>query len=465
VRRSGRSQSLRTEASTRYERGVNQAELAIACQRALQLLQELAAGVVGTQAIADARPNQSIAVKTIELRLQRVNDVLGPILTDDEETEASAELTAADVERILTALGCQLTATEPDEVWSVTIPPYRYRDLEREIDLIEELARLYGYNNFCDTLPDKSEGGYLSVEEELTRQIRTACRAVGLTEAVHYSLVKAEAEDQVTLVNPLLVEYSALRTELLTGLVEAFRYNLEQGNGAFNAFEIGRIFWREEDGLFERDRVSGIFGGDTRQGRWTTSGKDQPMTWFEAKGLLQSIFQRLGLDVEYQPDRRDERLHPGRTASLWLNGERLGTFGQLHPQFRQSHDLPDEVYGFELELDVMLDQMNQDETLVPQFKTYSTFPASDRDIAFFAPVQVSVMELERVAKKAGGTLLESVELFDEYRGKNVPEGKRSLALRLVYRAGDRTLTDEDVEPVHQQVRDALVEKFGVDPRS
>ncbi|MBE9177626.1 phenylalanine--tRNA ligase subunit beta [Oculatella sp. LEGE 06141] len=476
IRRSARSQGLRTEASARYERGVNQVELSVACRRALQLFSELAGGVVGVQAIADATAGQAAATRTIELRLERVNQVLGPIdlstddlspvsSTKDTDDETIGELQAEDIERILAALGCSLTPAAQEHVWTVTVPPYRYRDLEREIDLIEEIARLYGYNNFCDTLPSKTEPGYLTVEESLTRNLRAALRAVGLTEVMHYSLVKAEAENQITLANPLFVEYSALRTELLTGLIDAFQYNLEQGNGSLNAFEIGRVFWREEDGLNETDIVAGIMGGDPGQGRWVRSGREQPMSWFEAKGMLESVFVRLGLEVEYQPDRRNSQLHPGRTASLWVRGSRLGTFGQLHPSLRQQRGLPDEVYIFEMNLDVILDQLDQDTLLAPTFKPYSTYPPSDRDIAFFAPMQVSVAELERLIKKAGGSLLESVELFDEYRGENVPEGKRSLAFRLVYRAGDRTLTDEDVEPIHQNVRDALIEKFSVVPRS
>jgi phenylalanyl-tRNA synthetase beta chain len=466
VRRSARSQGIRTEASTRYERGVNQAAVGIACRRALEMIMELAGGTIGTQAVTDTRPGQTETVRTIELRLDRVIQVLGPINLTPENSEEPevADLQAADVERTLTALGCQLTLTKPG-VWSVTVPPYRYRDLEREIDLIEEVARLYGFNKFCDTLPGKTEAGFLSVEQALSRRIQAALRAVGLTEVIHYSLVKAESQDQVSLVNPLLVEYSALRTELVTGLIDAFQYNLEQGNGALNAFEIGRVFWRDEEGLAEADKVAGIMGGDAKQGLWTQSGRAMPMSWFEAKGRMESAFQRLGLSVEYQPDRRDESLHPGRTASLWVQGDRLGTFGQLHPQLRQERGLPDEVYVFELDLDVLFDRLDNDELITPIFQAYSTYPASDRDIAFFASTKVSVAELERTIKKAGGKLLDSVTLFDEYRGENVPEGKRSLAFRLVYRTGDRTLTDEDVEPVHSKVRDALVEKFSVDLRS
>lgn len=459
IRRSARAVGLRTEASNRYERGVNQVELELACRRALALIVELADGVLLQQEIADARSHQG--TPSIELRLDRVNQVLGPVIVGDEMGELQPE----DMQRILTALGCQVTPTSQDRVWAVTVPPYRYRDLEREIDLIEEIARLYGYDNFCDDLPDETPPGYLSADQELTRKLREVFRAAGLTELMQYSLVKPEGDAQVALSNPLFVEYSVLRTDLIDGLIDAFQYNLEQGNGALNGFEIGRIFWRDEVGLAEADALAGILGGDSTQGRWVRGGREQPMTWFEAKGILASVFQRLGLSVEYQPDLRDPRLHPGRTASLWVRGTRLGTFGQLHPELRQKRGLPDAVYLFQLDLDVLLDDLDQDEKLTPLFHPYSTYPASDRDIAFFAPTQVSVAELQRTVTKAAGDLLESVELFDEYRGEHVPAGQRSLALRLVYRAGDRTLTDAEVEPVHQKVREALVDKFNVSLRS
>ncbi len=463
IRRSARTQGLRTEASTRYERSVNQAELGVALNRAIALLTELASGTPTAQEIADTRSDPSTWARSIELRLDRINQILGPVDLGEE----TGEILTEDVERILTALGCklQLQATESVQ-WMVTVPPYRYRDLEREIDLIEEVARLYGYDNFCEELPDKTEPGYLSLEQQMVRQLRESFRAAGLTELVHYSLVKPKDDNQIRLANPLLVEYSALRTDLLPGLIDAFQYNLEQGNGALNGFEIGRIFWREEEGLEEADAVAGIFGGDTTQGRWVRAGRELPMTWYEAKGLLESVFERLGLNnVEYQPNRQDDRYHPGRTASLWLQGDRLGNFGQLHPSLRAERGLPDAVYAFELDLDVMLDALDQDERLTPHFQSYSTYPASDRDLAFFAPIKVSVGEIERVTQKAAGKLLESVQLFDEYQGESVPEGQRSLAFRLVYRASTRTLTEQEIEPVHQKVREALMEKFGVSLRS
>ena len=462
IRRSAREQGLRTEASTRYERGVNHAELEQASQRAIALLQELAQGTPTEQALADHRLHPEQRQRTLTLRLDRVQQLLGQVNNRED-----GKLTPDDVEGILTALGCEMERHSGDnsQVWQVIVPPYRDRDLEREIDLIEEVARLYGYDYFCDTLPESSQPGTLSVRQQNKNRIREAMRAVGLTEVLHYSLVKPEAA-AVTLANPLFQEYSALRTELITGLINAFSYNLARGNGALNAFEMGRRFWQTETGVGEADTLAGIMGGELfPQGRWTTAGQGQPMTWYQAKGLLEAAFQRLGIGVSYQSTQEDERLHPGRTALISLDGTRLGLFGQLHPQFRQDHDLPEAVYVFSFDLEVLLSALAQKNLSQSRFSPFSTYPPVARDIAFYAPVDLPVADLMQVMEKAGGNLLQGVELFDEYRGENVPEGQRSLAFSLTYQARDRTLTDEEVEPLLDKVRKALTQKFEVTLRS
>jgi phenylalanyl-tRNA synthetase beta chain len=460
IRRSSRSQSLRSEASTRYERGVNQVELEVALQRAIALLIELANATPIAQGKADNRPEKS--TNTIELRLERLHEVLGMV----KQGDGVGQIPAAEVERILSDLGCKLEPIpNKNNVWTVTVPPYRYRDLEREIDLIEEVARLYGYDNFCDKLPDKTEPGYLSFAEQTRRKIRAAFRAVGLTEVVQYSLVKPTGKE-IVLSNPLFAEYSALRTNLIDGLIDSFETNWTQKNGALNAVEIGRIFWETPEGLKEADAVAGIMGGEfTPAGRWTRGGKENALTWYEAKGVLESVFEHLGLTVEYQKDKEDSRLHPGRTASLWLEGQKLGIFGQLHPQLRQERDLPEAVYVFEMSFDILLETLQKDEFITPIFRNYSPYPAVERDLAFFAAQEIEVGQIEKTMEKAGGTTLEKVELFDEYQGKNVPAGQRSLAFSLTYRSSDRTLTDEEIEPIHNQIRESLVKQFQVTLRS
>jgi phenylalanyl-tRNA synthetase beta chain len=456
IRKSARCQGLRSEASTRYERGVNLAELEMANQRALNLLTEIAGGTVTVQDFADGRPDWVNQPRKIRLRLDRLQQVLGQTVDDEE-------VSATDVERTLAALGCQLTAT-PEDSWEVVVPPYRYRDLEREIDLIEEVARLYGYDRFQDTLPSESTAGFLSLDVELLRLVRANFRAVGFTELMHYSYALDKKDRSVAIANPMFTEYSSLRSELISHVIQSYRYNLEQGNGSLWGFEIGRAFGKDEVGLFETEVLAGIYGGDGRAERWTTSDKPQTLTWYEAKGLLDNIWQRLGMTVEYQADQSNPQFHPGRTASLWLQGKQLGVFGQLHPQLRQELDLPAATYAFQFYLEVLLDFLSQEEQLVSRYQSFSTYPASDRDIAFFATLETSFADLRKSVQQVGGDLLSTVQLFDEYRGQGVPEGQRSLALRLVYRA-DRTLTEEEIEPVHQQVRDVLVEKFQVTLRS
>ncbi len=459
TRRSARSQGLRSEASARFERGVNLAEVELAQRRAVQLITELAGGRVVSQTLVDHRPET--LTRSIDLRLSRVQQVLGLV----EAGEDLRELTAADVEKTLTSLNCQLTSIGSDE-WTVTVPPYRYRDLEREIDLVEEVARMYGFNNFYESLPEKGEAGALSLEQMVLRRLRSALRGAGLNELMHYSLGKPGNDREVVLSNPLLAEYSALRTNLIDGAIDAFQYNLEQGNGALNGFDIGHVFFQDEEGFGEAEVVGGILGGDPSRGRWGRGGKEAPIDWFAAKGLLVGVFESLGLDVEFQPNSQDTvKLHPGRTASMWLKGERLGTFGQLHPKLTQERDLPDGIVVFEFDLDIIYKHFEAETAMVPVFEAFSTYPKSDRDLAFFVKTQTSVAELERTMRRAGGKLLESIELFDEYKGKGVPEGSRSLAFRLVYQTIDRTLTDADVDPMQQAIREALVEKFQVELRS
>lgn len=465
VRRSARAQGLRTESSARYERSVNHAELEIACNYAVALIIEIAGGTAVSRVVSDDRPDYSD--RTIDLRLARIHHVLGAVNLADEEV---GEITAADVDRILTALGCQLEIIESGDlpVWQVRVPAYRYRDLEREIDLIEEVARLYGYDNFCDQLPEQAEIGYLSTDEFLKRQIRASFRAAGLTELVHYTYAvnkSSESGGMVAIANPLFTEYSVLRRDLIPGLIEAFSYNQDQGNGVLSGFEIGKVFWREEEGLREADAIAGIFGGSYYQGSWGEYNQSPGINWYVAKGLLEGVFQNLGLQVEYQPDQQSQILHPGRTASLWISGQRLGHFGEIHPEIRAQKGMIGSVYAFELDLDTLLMALDREDILIPKFQVYGSYPQSDRDIAFFAPIKVTAAEITKVIHQAGGSLLASITLFDEYRGQNVPEGQRSLAFRLVYRSSDRTLTETEIEPIHQQVREALVEKFGVNLRS
>ncbi len=497
IRRSARGQSLRSEASTRYERGVNFSALDQARDRAIHLILDLAGGELVGQTVFDQRPQVD---RRIDLRLSRLMDILGDDIKPSEvetilpalgfelspcrlslhvdsllsethhaehhaDPNDSADLKESSDQEAVTSPSSEASSTETATaakcIWTVNVPPYRLRDIEREIDLIEEFARLYGYDQFVETLPPETQVGSLSIRERNLRTVREVFRGVGLTELMHISLCSAESGVDVVISNPLSPEFSALRQELLPGLIDSFQYNVAQGNGPLNGFEMGRIFWREGEHYQEADHLGGILGGHPAPNDWRH--QVQPYDWFAAKGILVAALEQLGCDVEFKPAQDHASLHPGRTASLWMNGSRLGLFGQLHPQLRQAKDLPDEVYAFELDLELIVTTLEQ--RGIQHYHPYSTFPASDRDIAFFAPLEISVASLEQGIRAAAGPLLESVQLFDEYRGTGVPDQQRSLAFRLIYRALDRTLTDAEVDQAQQQVRSQLETEFHVTLRS
>jgi phenylalanyl-tRNA synthetase beta chain len=469
TRRSARAHGLRSEASARYERGVDASALDYALNRALALIVDLAGGTVVSQTRLDHRSND---VKTILFRSSRFAQVMGDALPLER------------MEQQLKNLGFDVqSAPSPDEqpAYLVGVPGFRQRDVEREIDLIEEIARTVGYDYFSLTLPSLADlGGALTLDETALRKLRASFRGAGLTEVLHNSFVPSSRStgelstkqaqtlarfigsdrDAVTIANPLTADYAALRTELLPGLLASLKYNLEQGNPPLQAFEIGRVFTRTEDGIEEIDHLAGILCGAPTVGTWQKTS--QPWDFFGAKGLLEQVLTGLGVHAEYQPDQRDERFHPGRTASLWLSGRYLGIFGQIHPRLAAKEDLPPQSFGFELDLDEVLGQILDQEI---RYQPFSSYPAVDRDLAFFCSIEVPASQLAQTIQHTGGALLESVELFDEYRGKNVPEGQRSLAFRLVYRATDRTLTDQDVEPVQQNIRETLKERYRVELRS
>ncbi len=285
---------------------------------------------------------------------------------------------------------------------------------------------------------------------------------MGLTELIHPSLCAADSGVEVAISNPMSPEFSALRGSLLPGLLQAFQYNWDRNSGSLCGFEVGRVFGRQGEGYHEADHLGGILGGNPTRNLW--QHKHTELDWYEAKGILMAVLERLGIPVVVKvPERILPELHPGRTASLWMGEQELGYFAQVHPQTRQALGLPDPVYVFELEAEPIIETLATGSLV--RYQPFSPFPASDRDLALFSPLSTSVAALEAAIREAGGSLLESVELFDEYRGQGVPEGQRSLAFRMIYRAQDRTLTEAEVEAAQQQVRAHLEQTFQVQLRS
>ena len=459
VRRSARSVGLRTEASSRFEKGLPPAVTLIASDRAVALLKQLTGATVEGRWLHRRPVEEPMAVP---LRRDALHNLLGPVLVDGE----ADDLDDGRIEGTLQALGCTLTPEEWG--WAVTVPPERALDLRREVDLIEEVARLVGYDQFSAHLPDPLEPGGPAPVQRLERRLRQALCAAGLQETCGFSLVAAGA-GRVALANPLLADYGHLRDDLHTELLQAARRNLQASRPGFWAFEIGRVFSETEGVIHEQALLAGVIAGERRSELWSTSGKPRSPDYYLARGVLQAGLDPLLVPVQDRPLIAGEApanlLHPGRCATLVVEGRPVGWFGQLHPGRAQELDLPEATFVFEIKLQGLLDAACRPARLQPAFRPYPTVPASERDLALVVEGGVTAADLLVAIRKAGKPLLEQAELIDRYVGEPVKAGFCSQAFRLRYRDASRTLTESEVEEVHDRVRQSLERQFAAQLRS
>ena len=459
VRRSARSVGLRTEASSRFEKGLPPDGTLTASDRAVALLQQLTGATLEGRWL-HRRP--SSGPEEVLLRRDALHNLLGPVLVDGEPED----LDDGRIEGTLQALGCTLSPEEWG--WAVAVPPERALDLRREVDLIEEVARLVGYDQFAAHLPDPLEPGGPAPAQRLERRLRQALCAAGLQETCGFSLVAAGA-GRVSLANPLLTDYGHLRDDLHTELLQAARRNLQASRSGFWAFEIGRVFSEAEGVIEERDLLAGLIAGERRSELWSSSGKTRPVDYYLARGVLQAGLDPLLVPVQDRPLAAGEApgnlLHPGRSATLVVEGQPVGWFGQLHPARAQELDLPEATYVFELKLRGLITAAIRPARLQPAFRPYATVPASERDLALVVEGGITASDLLQAIRKAGKPLLEQAELIDRYEGEPVKAGFCSQAFRLRYRDASRTLTEAEVEEAHGRVRQSLERQFTAKLRS
>ena len=466
VRNSSRCGGVRTEASSRYEKGLPREITLPAAQRAITLIVDQLGGSAGTSYVC-ASP--APAPEPLQLRRLAVHQLLGPLASD----EGPEDLDDAVIERCLTALGCELSGTE--EGWSVTVPPSRSCDLIREVDLIEEVARLVGFDRFEAHLPDPLEPGQLTPTQEAERRLRGLLCGAGLQEVTALSLtapepearpIGAEAvESRLAISNPLLSETSHLRASLWEEHLRICQRNLQASQPGCWLFEIGNVFATEGDSIVQSSRLGGLISGERRMERWTTSGKAMPPDYFTARGVLAKVFLALKLDVVDRPLSSDGRLHPGRSAELVLEGRPMGCFGQLHPLLAEQFDLPEQTYLFDIDFKRLLEAATRSNRWEPAFKAFATVPAMERDLAVVVQRDQRSADLLQAIRKAGKPLLEGVELIDRFEGGQLSADQCSQAFRIRYRGKDNTLTDEQLQPVHDKVRQALVKQFQAELRS
>ncbi|MBK7204793.1 MAG: phenylalanine--tRNA ligase subunit beta [Thermomonas sp.] len=441
----GRSRKLglHTDAAHRFERGVDPELPRIAIERATRLVVEIAGGAPGP-VIEAVLPQHLPRPQAIRLRRARLARVLGTQVAD------------AEVSRILNALGLAVEATA--EGWSVT-PPARRFDLAIEEDLIEEIARIHGYDAIPATLPGGatrlvSPSETCSSEHDARRQLV----ARDYLEAINYAFVDADllakwglADGGVALANPLSAELGVMRTRLLPGLVAALGRNAARQQTRVRLFELGKTFAASDDAPVETRRIAAVACGDATGEQWGAGARK--LDFHDLKGDLDSLAALSGAVLEYRASVQPFA-HPGRCADVLRDGACIGWIGQLHPRLQQALDVDAEVFGFEVALDALLARP------LPRARALSKYPSVRRDLAFVVPESVAWDAMRATAGQAAGPALRELRLFDRYAGRGVETGFKSLAMALILQDETRTLTDRDVEAVVAGVVTALEQHHG-----
>ena len=431
-----RKLGLHTDAAHRFERGVDPELPRYALERATALIQQIMGGRAGPITEASLF-GQLLRPAPVKLRRARLARILGMQVGD------------ADVERILRALGMQVA--DDGDGWQV-MPPTRRFDIAIEEDLIEEVARIVGY----EAIPVRMPSGEIRLAAPSEAKVDDASVRRQLTahdfqEAINYAFVDATAlerwqlaEGAVTIANPLTSELGVMRTSLLPGLVDALKGNLARQQDRVRLFELGRVF-HLEPGKAPREtpRIAAVVTGRANAERWSTQGGE--VDFFDLKAQVESLLALAGISAQYRPA-ADAYSHPGRSAEVWSGERRLGWIGHLHLRLAKALDLDREVLGFELDLDAVTRRA------IPRAGELSRFPSVRRDIALVVPESTPWSALETSLKTALGSRLQAVVLFDQYRGPGLETGTKSLAMGLILQEVSRTLTDLDAD---QAVSDAV----------
>ena len=435
----GRKLGLHTDAGHRFERGVDPALPRIAIEYATRLVLDLAGGTPAPVTEA-ARAADLPQPATIVLRRARIARVLGITIED------------AEVERILRALGMDVTAT--DGGWQVVAPSRRF-DIAIEEDLIEELARIHGYEQIPTTLPGGAARVAMPSETQLdVLSVRRQLIARDLQETLNFAFVDDALlqqwqlrDDLVPLANPLSAELAVMRPALLPGLVATLGRNAARQLGRVRLFEVGRVFARQageaspgesQPAPLETPRVAAAVCGDAQALQWGLPTRK--VDFHDLKGDLESLAAASGAQLQFRPSERAFG-HPARSAEVYRDGVAIGWIGQIHPRLARAMDIDADVYAFELDLEALSARA------LPRAGELSRFPAVRRDLAFLVPEQVAWSALEATIRQAAGPLLRELNLFDRYVGQGVEPGFKSLAMGLILQDKSRTLTDRDVDAV------------------
>ena len=448
VRKGSKDHGLRSESSSRFEKGVDPERVRIAGERAAELMAKYAGG--------------TILEGSVEFNELRIEPAVISITLDKINTAIGTNISSKQVVDIFNAL--KFDVSVEGDTFIVTVPTRR-GDITIEADLVEEVARLYGYDNIPSTLPvGAATVGALTDYQLKRRIVRRTLEGAGLYQATTYSLTSPEKaaqftlekRDSITLAMPMSEERSELRLSIIPQLLEVVKYNNARQMDSVALYEIGSVFFKKDGEQLpeEKEYVAGAITGLWEANLW--QGEKKPVDFYVAKGIVEAIFESIGVNdgVEYRKSSINN-MHPGRTAEVLLNGEVIGFVGQVHPTVQKDYDVK-ETYVFELSFEAIAET----EVAPIAYEMIPRYPSITRDIALVVDKDKTAGLLQNIITKAGGSLLKEVHLFDLYEGEHMEEGKKSLAFSLKYYDPERTLTDEDITKAHDKVLEAVKEQAG-----
>jgi phenylalanyl-tRNA synthetase beta chain len=448
IRKTSKKLALRSDSSIRFEKGSDVNGLIYAVNRAAALMQELGEGEV-VAGICDCFPDPKPLAQVV-LRPERVNYLLGTNLSSDQIKDYIGKL--------------KFEWQEEEDNLLVTIPSYR-PDIDMEVDLIEEVARLHGYEQIPATLPcgDTTQGGltaYQKFKDRLKQLMTSTCY-----EIINYSFItpryfdmlmlpsESSLRDVVRVANPLSEEQSVMRTLLLPGILETVNRNLARKNSNLAFFEMGSVFYPQGEGLpVEVLKLGAVVAGKLEM-NWLK--QDIEMDFYYLKGVMENLLCSLGIDQVTWQEANDPFYHPGRSAIVMSNDKVLGVIGEIHPLVRQNFDIKPRACAFELDVDILFD-LSQQRMMMEKITRY---PAIERDLAIVVDEQVKASLAIDIVRECGGELLQNTVVFDIYSGEQVPKGCKSMAFKMTFQSNERTLTETEVNGIMEEILAGLNAKI------
>ena len=446
IRATSKKLGLRTEASSRFEKGIDINLTEEAVNRACQLIEELGCGTV-LNGMLDYYP-QKEEVQKVTVNPVRINKLLGVNVPMDQFINILESL----------EFKCNLVSSE---VLELEVPTFRL-DITEDADILEEIARIYGYDNIPSaSLEGNATAGVKTEKQKFIDNVKSNSIACGLNEILTYSFVSPRGVDKINLpaddekrnfvkiMNPLGEETSVMRTTLIPNMLDVISTNISHKVEEVSAFECGNTFIPQEGLPIETKKYCvGMYGKE--------------VDFFVLKGVVESILNNVGLKgYEIEPETTNLTFHPGRCAKIVYNNIYIGTFGELHPDVIENYNLGQRVYVAEINIDTVFENLN----LTKSYNPLPKYPSTSRDIALIVKDELFVKQIEDIIKANGGDLVESYKLFDVYKGAQIEEGHKSIAYSITYRSKEKTLTDEDVAKVHEKILSELSEKLNANLRS